>query len=69
MINLEHKIKGNKLIIEMDLDERNGPSKSGKTTIVASSEGNQIISYEKLSEDEEMYLGLNLYTKRLKKKK
>ena len=53
----------------MDLDERNGPSKSGKTTIVASSEGNQIISYEKLSEDEEMYLGLNLYTKRLKKKK
>jgi hypothetical protein len=69
MINVEQKIKGKKLILEIDLEERHGPSKSGKTTIVGSSEGNQIIPYEGAPEDEEMFLGLNCYTKKIKKKK
>jgi len=65
MKNVEMKVKGKKLILEMDLEQRHGPSKSRKTTIVASSEGNQLIDFT--SKDEEMFLGLNLYTKRKKK--
>lgn len=33
-------VKGNKLIIEMDMEANPAPSKSGKTVVVASSHGN-----------------------------
>lgn len=69
MINVEQTIENGILTLKMDLTQRHGPSKSGKTTIVASSEGNQSVDYEDLAEDEEIKLGLNLYVQRMKKKK
>jgi len=33
-LNIKHTVKGTKLIIEVDLSERFGPSSSGKTQIV-----------------------------------
>ena len=40
MKNVEVSVKGTKLVIEVDLTKDFGASTSGKTTIVASSEGN-----------------------------
>ena len=40
MKNCEVKIDGNKLTLTVDLAQAHGPSKSGKTTVVASTEGN-----------------------------
>lgn len=37
--NMNFKIEGNKLIIEVDLTQSFGPSKSGKTTTIASTGG------------------------------
>ena len=67
MKNIDLKIEGDELVLRMNLKDRHGPSKSGKTTIVASSEGNQLVPYEGLK-TEDMYLGLNLYTKKTKDK-
>ena len=39
MRNVSMKVEGNVLKIEVDLSARMGPSKSGKTTIVASTDG------------------------------
>jgi len=39
MKNVETQVTGNKLIITVDLTKTFGPSKTGKTTIVASTEG------------------------------
>jgi len=41
MVNIETKITGTKLVITVDLSKRFGPSGSGKSIIVASTEGNQ----------------------------
>jgi len=40
MLNVRHEIKGNELIIRVDLTQRNGASSTGKTLIVASTKGN-----------------------------
>jgi hypothetical protein len=40
MQNVEMKIVGSKLVIEVDLSKKSGPSKSGKTVMVASTQGN-----------------------------
>ena len=40
MKNIRTEVRGDILTITVDLSEDFGPSKSGKTTIVASSEGN-----------------------------
>lgn len=69
MINVEQTIENGILTLRMDLKQRHGPSKSGKTTIVSSSEGNQRVEHETVPEDEEMSFGLNVYTKKVKKKK
>jgi hypothetical protein len=69
MINVKQEIKGHILHLWTDLRERHGPSKSKKTTIVASSEGNQRIEHEMIPENEEMSFGLNVYTKKIKSKK
>jgi hypothetical protein len=69
MINVKQEIKGHILHLWADLRERHGPSKSRKTTIVSSSEGNQRIEHEIVPEDEEMSFGLNVYTQKIKKKK
>jgi len=51
-------IKENILTITVDLSQRFGKSSSGKSTIIASSEGNQSIPG-----NEEIKIGLNVYTK------
>lgn len=52
------EIKGDKLLIIVDLSKRLGKSSSGKSIIIASSEGNQA-----LPGAEEIKIGLNVYTK------
>ena len=56
--NIEMTIKENILTITVDLSQRFGKSSSGKSTIIASSEGNQSIPG-----NEEIKIGLNVYTK------
>ncbi len=58
MKNIEMTIEGNILTIKVDLSQRFGKSSSGKSTIVASTEGNQALPGQ-----EEIKIGLNVYTK------
>ena len=58
MKNIEMNVEGNKLTITVDLSQRYGKSSSGKSIIIASSEGNQAIPG-----NEEIKIGLNVYTK------
>ena len=58
MKNIEMKVEGNILTIKVDLSQRFGKSSSGKSTIVASTEGNQSVPGK-----EEIKIGLNIYTK------
>lgn len=55
--NIACEVKGDELIIRINLADRHGPSASGKTIIVASSSGNQKIP------GTEVTLGLNAYVK------
>ena len=55
MQNVEWKVDGDKLIIEVDLAKEFGPSKSGKTITIASTRGNQKI------EGTNAIIGLNVY--------
>jgi hypothetical protein len=59
MGNYELEIKGKILTIMVDLTKTLGPSKSGKTILVASSNGN--VSLPEPYED--VKLGLNIYKK------
>jgi len=55
--NIEMSIEvGNVLVIKVKLGEEQGPSKSGKTTIIATSEGNQPVPGR-----EDMKIGLNIF--------
>jgi hypothetical protein len=56
MKNVKFEVKGTTLTITVDLAKNCGPSKSGKSTIVASTQGN--IS---LPENPEVKVGLNIY--------
>lgn len=56
--NVEMKVEGDKLTITVDLSKRFGKSSSGKSIIIASSEGNQALPGK-----EEIKIGLNVYTK------
>ena len=58
MKNVEMKIEGNILTIKVDLSKEYGPSSSGKTTIVATTEGNITVP----ERDEKV--GLNVYKKK-----
>jgi hypothetical protein len=58
MKNAEMSVDGNVLTIKVDLSKEYGPSSSGKTIIVASTEGNVSIP------DREEKLGLNVYRKK-----
>lgn len=48
MTNIKTEIKDNLLIITINLNETHGPSKSGKTEIVASTHGFTYVSYKKV---------------------
>lgn len=56
MKNVTMKVEGTKLTIEVDLSKNFGLSSSGKSQIIASSEGNQTVP------GTEVKIGLNLYT-------
>ena len=58
MKNVDIKVEGNTLIIRVDLSKEFGPSASGKTTIVASTEGNVAVP------EHEVKVGLNVYRPR-----
>jgi hypothetical protein len=56
-VELNHDKKSKKLHITIDLDQCYGDSKSGRTTIVASTEGNVRID----PDQPDLKLGLNLF--------
>ena len=55
MQNVQMKVDGNKLVVTVDLSKSFGPSKSGKTEMVASSHGNVAIP------GTDVKMGLNIY--------
>jgi hypothetical protein len=55
--NVKAEVKGDKLVLEINLKEDHGPSKSGKTRIIATTSGNQKIA------GTDVVLGLNCYRK------
>ncbi len=59
MKNVEMTVDGNILTIQVDLSKEFGPSSSGKTIIIASTEGNAAIPGR-----EEVKVGLNVYRKK-----
>lgn len=58
MKNVDLSITGSILTITVDLSKEFGPSSSGKTTIIASTEGNVSIL------EREEKIGLNIYKKK-----
>ncbi|MBX3304595.1 MAG: hypothetical protein KF751_00940 [Nitrospira sp.] len=58
MKNVEMSVEGTILTIKVDLSKEFGPSSTGKTTIVASTEGNVTIP------DRQEKIGLNVYRKK-----
>jgi len=59
MKNLEMKVEDNILTIKVDLTKEFGSSLSGKTIIIASTEGNIAVDGH-----EEAKIGLNVYRKK-----
>jgi len=58
MKNVHLSVEGNILTITVDLSKEFGPSSSGKTIIIASTEGNVSVP------DREEKVGLNVYRKK-----
>lgn len=56
MQNVDIKVDGKKMVITVDLSKRLGPSKSGKTQIIATTAGNVAVA-------KGVTIGLNVYTK------
>lgn len=56
--NVHMEQEGDLLTIRVDLSKRFGKSSSGKTTIIASSQGNVSVPG-----DDSIKIGLNIYTK------
>ncbi len=59
MKNIEMALNGEKLVITVDITKDFGPSKSGKSITIASTEGNISIP-----EHEDIKIGLNIYRKK-----
>lgn len=59
MKNVEMKLDGDILTIKVDVTKEFGPSASGKTIIIASTEGNISIP-----DKENVKIGLNVYKKK-----
>ena len=58
MKNVDMTVSGNILTIKVDLTKEFGPSASGKTTIIASTEGNITVP------EREEKVGLNVYRRK-----
>ena len=61
MENVEMKVEGNVLVIRVKLDADLGPSKSGKTTMIATTGGNQPVP----GSTKATFIGLNVYKRRV----
>ncbi len=59
MINVVTSVKGDILTITVNLKERHGPSASGKTVSIASTQGNIKLA----APHDGVSIGLNVYTK------
>jgi hypothetical protein len=59
MKNVEMLIESNILTIKVDLSKEFGPSTSGKSIVIASSEGNKSVPGK-----EDVKIGLNVYKKK-----
>jgi hypothetical protein len=59
MKNVEMNLEGNILTIKVDITKEFGPSSSGKTIIIASTEGNISIP-----DKDDVKIGLNVYKKK-----
>ena len=59
MKNVEMSVEGKILTIKVDLTKEFGPSSSGKTIIISSTEGNQSVP-----DTENIKIGLNVYKKK-----
>ncbi len=59
MKNVEMTVDENILTIKVDLSKEFGESSSGKSIIIASTEGNQAVP-----ENEDVKVGLNVYKKK-----
>ncbi len=59
MKNVEMKLEGDILTIKVDVAKEFGPSASGKTIIIATTEGNIAIP-----DKEDVKIGLNVYKKK-----
>ncbi|QNB48180.1 hypothetical protein BR63_19045 [Thermanaerosceptrum fracticalcis] len=55
MKNVKLTVNGDKLLIEVDLSKEYGPSSSGKSIVIASTEGNQPVGKDDIK------VGLNVY--------
>jgi len=55
-VEITKDAKSNKLTLTIDLNKDFGPSRSGKTIIVASSDGNQLVG--------SVMIGLNVYKRK-----
>ncbi len=58
MENVTLEVKGNKLVATIDLSKSLGPSKSGKTTTVGTTQGNVAVPGH-----ENIKIGINVYKK------
>jgi hypothetical protein len=59
MKNVEMLIDGNILTIKVDISKEFGPSTSGKSIVIASSEGNKAVPGK-----EDVKIGVNVYKKK-----
>jgi hypothetical protein len=62
MKNIKYEIRGDILVINVDLSERHGASRTGQSILVATTEGNH-----ELPGHAEMYFGMNVYVKKQRK--
>jgi ABC-type molybdenum transport system ATPase subunit/photorepair protein PhrA len=56
MLNVATKLTGNKLVLTIDLSQNQGLSGSGKSTVIATTQGNQPVG-----DSEGTKFGLNVY--------
>jgi polysaccharide deacetylase 2 family uncharacterized protein YibQ len=61
MSNVTAEVKGNQIVITMPFDPKGTPSKTGKTMVVASTNGNQKVKAK--GYDKEISIGCNVYFK------
>ena len=59
MKNVKIKVEKKKLFIEVDLTQTLGPSKSGKTIVIGTTNGAETIKFE----GKDVFVNLNVYKK------